>query len=93
MVVIIDVALAAQNATLAAESMGLGACYIGGLRNELEEVSKLLKLPHHVIPLFGLTVGHPAGMTDKSRAYHLNMCIMKKHMSQTMSRRKRINDV
>ncbi|MDH2452031.1 oxygen-insensitive NADPH nitroreductase [Priestia megaterium] len=65
MVAIIDVALAAQNATLAAESMGLGACYIGGLRNELEEVSKLLKLPHHVIPLFGLTVGHPAGITDK----------------------------
>ncbi len=35
------------------------------MRKELEEVSKLLKLPHHVIPLFGLTVGHPAGITDK----------------------------
>jgi FMN reductase (NADPH) len=59
MVALIDAALAAQNATLAAESMGLGICYIGGIRNRLSEVSKLLNLPHRVIPLFGLAVGYP----------------------------------
>lgn len=59
MVSVIDAALAAQNATLMTESMGLGICYIGGIRNNIEEVSNLLKLPDYVIPLFGLTVGVP----------------------------------
>ncbi|MGD6816455.1 oxygen-insensitive NADPH nitroreductase [Metabacillus sp. 113a] len=59
MVAIIDAALAAQNMSVAAESMGLGICYIGGLRNNLPAVSDVLKTPERVIPLFGLTVGHP----------------------------------
>lgn len=65
MVATIDVALAAQNAVLAAESMGLGACYIGGLRNNLNEVCEILNIPKYVIPLFGITVGYPAQMPDK----------------------------
>lgn len=65
MVAVIDAALAAQNAALAAESMGLGICYIGGLRNNLQEVVKLLKTPDRVIPLFGLAVGYPARITSK----------------------------
>jgi len=65
MVATIDAALAAQNAVVAAESMGLGACYIGGLRNNLNEVVKLLQIPKYVIPLFGIAVGYPAQMPDK----------------------------
>lgn len=65
MVALIDTALAAQNAAIAAESMGLGVCYIGGLRNNLYEVCKLLKIPQQVIPLFGLAVGYPAQDPDK----------------------------
>lgn len=60
MVGVIDAALAAQNACIAAESMGLGICYIGGLRNQLAEVSELLQTPDRVIPLFGLCIGYPA---------------------------------
>ena len=45
MVALIDAALAAQNAAIAAESMGLGICYIGGIRNKLDEVKDLLKTP------------------------------------------------
>ncbi|MFK8079035.1 MAG: oxygen-insensitive NADPH nitroreductase [Granulosicoccus sp.] len=56
----VDVALAAQNAVVAAESLGLGICYIGGLRNKPSEVSALLELPEHVYPVFGLCIGHPA---------------------------------
>jgi FMN reductase (NADPH) len=59
MVALIDATLAAQNAVLAAESMGLGICYIGGIRNRLPDVSKLLNLPNRVVPLFGLAVGYP----------------------------------
>lgn len=59
MVTVIDAALAAQNAAIAAESMGLGICYIGGIRNELKEVNKVIDAPDYVVPLFGLTVGVP----------------------------------
>lgn len=64
MVALIDAALAAQNAAIAAESMGLGICYIGGIRNNLEEVKKLLKTPERVIPLFGMAIGYPSKITD-----------------------------
>ncbi|WP_010273679.1 oxygen-insensitive NADPH nitroreductase [Paenibacillus senegalensis] len=60
MVGVIDAALAAQNAAIAAESMGLGICYIGGLRNQLHEVAELLDTPNRVIPLFGLAAGYPS---------------------------------
>jgi len=65
MVALIDTALAAQNAAIAAESMGLGICYIGGLRNQLPEVQKLLRTPERVIPLFGLAVGYPANIAGQ----------------------------
>ncbi|MEW8971446.1 MAG: oxygen-insensitive NADPH nitroreductase [Mesobacillus sp.] len=64
MVALIDAALAAQNAAVAAESMGLGICYIGGIRNDLEAVKEVLKTPDHVIPLFGMAVGYPDQETD-----------------------------
>ncbi|MFD3507823.1 NADPH-dependent oxidoreductase [Nocardia sp. NPDC058666] len=56
---VIDAALAAQNAVLAAESLGLGTVYIGALRNDPERVAAELNLPAHVFPVFGLVVGHP----------------------------------
>ncbi|WP_144554721.1 oxygen-insensitive NADPH nitroreductase [Bacillus sp. X1(2014)] len=65
MVALIDASLAAQNAAIAAESMGLGICYIGGIRNNLDEVTKILKTPERVIPLFGLAVGFPTKLNDK----------------------------
>ncbi|QZA33325.1 oxygen-insensitive NADPH nitroreductase [Hydrogenibacillus sp. N12] len=56
----VDAALAAQNAAVAAESLGYGICYIGGLRNAIDAVSERLGLPEQVTPLFGMTVGRPA---------------------------------
>lgn len=67
MVSLIDAALAAQNMSIAAESMGLGICYIGGIRNELDKVTEVLQTPDHVLPLFGLAVGHPANLSGKNR--------------------------
>ncbi|MDH4113566.1 MAG: oxygen-insensitive NADPH nitroreductase [Actinomycetota bacterium] len=60
----VDVALAAQNAVVAAESLGLGICYIGAIRNDPQPVSELLDLPEHVYPVFGLCIGHPAQDPD-----------------------------
>lgn len=55
----VDCALAAQNAVVAAESLGLGICYIGGIRNDPARVAELLQLPDQVFPLFGLCIGWP----------------------------------
>lgn len=55
----IDAALAAQNATIAAESLGLGTVYIGGMRNQPEQVAETLQLPSHLFAVFGLCVGYP----------------------------------
>lgn len=56
----VDVALASQNAAVAAEALGLGIVYIGGLRNHIAEVAELLGLPERVYPVFGMCIGYPA---------------------------------
>jgi len=56
----VDASLAAQSAALAAESLGLGICYIGSIRNSPLEVIKLLDLPKLVFPITGMTIGWPA---------------------------------
>lgn len=56
----VDTALAAQNANVAAESLGLGACCIGGIRNNPGQVCELLALPDLVYPVFGMCLGYPA---------------------------------
>jgi nitroreductase len=55
----IDTSIAAQNAALAAESLGLGICYIGSIRNSSAEIIKLLGLPKLTFPLTGMTIGWP----------------------------------
>lgn len=55
----LDAVIAAQNAALAAESLGLGICYIGSIRNRPREVIRLLGLPRLVFPITGMTVGFP----------------------------------
>ena len=60
----VDVALAAQNAVVAAESLGLGICYIGAIRNDPQVVTDLLQLPDDVYPVFGLCFGTPAEDPD-----------------------------
>lgn len=55
----VDCALFAQNVVVAAESLGLGTVYIGGLRNDIDKVTQLLELPELVYPVFGLCLGYP----------------------------------
>ncbi len=56
----VDVALFAQNVLLAAESIGLGGVYIGGIRNNPQLLADLLDLPDQVYPAFGMCLGWPA---------------------------------
>lgn len=55
----VDTALIAQNIMIAAESAGLGGVYIGGIRNNPQDVCNLLHIPQHVYPVFGMCLGYP----------------------------------
>jgi nitroreductase len=55
----VDTALVAQNIMVAAEAVGLGGVYIGGIRNNPQQVCELLKIPQHVYPVFGMCLGYP----------------------------------
>jgi hypothetical protein len=61
----VDAAIAAQNIVLAAEALGYGTCYIGGIQNNPCRIAELLKLPSGTYPLFGLTIGYPDEMPEK----------------------------
>ncbi len=54
-----DGVLAAQNMTVAAESMGLGAMYLGSVLNDSAKVVELLNLPELTFPIFGMGLGYP----------------------------------
>ena len=56
----LDCALFAQNVMTGAESLGLGGCYIGAIRNRIGEADRLLNLPELVYPVFGMCLGYPA---------------------------------
>lgn len=60
LVAAMDAAIAAQNAVVAAESLGLGTVYLGAIRNDPELVARALKLPFGAMAVVGLVVGHIA---------------------------------
>ena len=56
---VIDAALSMQSMICASESIGLGVCPISMIRNIIEEVKTLCKLPKGVFPIAGLAIGWP----------------------------------
>jgi nitroreductase len=56
----VDAALMAQNVLLAAESLGMGGVFIGGIRNDPQTVCDLLGIPDQAYPVFGMCLGWPA---------------------------------
>ncbi|WP_457630420.1 nitroreductase family protein [Oceanithermus sp.] len=59
-----DAAIAGAHLAVAAEALGYGICWIGGLLNRVDEVVGLLELPRGVLPVSGLVVGVPAERPD-----------------------------
>ena len=53
-----DTMCAAQTAVIAAESLGIGSCYIGDVIERGEQVAELLELPAGTVPLALLVFGH-----------------------------------
>lgn len=54
-----DAIIAAQNAVVAAHSLGVGSCYIGDITENYEYHRQLLKLPQYVVPAAMLCFGYP----------------------------------
>jgi nitroreductase len=75
----VDVALFAQNLMTAAESVGLGAVFIGGIRNDPMVVSKLLQLPDLVYPVFGMCLGWPDQEPDLKPRMPVDMILHDDH--------------
>ncbi len=65
MLAAVDTAIAAQNMVVAAESLGLGSCYIGDILENHEEHKALLNLPDCTVPLCMLVIGYPTEQQQK----------------------------
>lgn len=63
-----DALIAAQNAVIAAESFGIGSCYIGDIMKQYETHKELLNLPQYVFPICMLVFGYPT-QQQKDREY------------------------
>jgi nitroreductase/FMN reductase (NADPH)/FMN reductase [NAD(P)H] len=59
MLSVTDACIAAQNAAVAAWSMGIGSCYIGDVMERCEQHRALLNLPLYVFPAAMLVFGYP----------------------------------
>ncbi len=59
-----DAVIAAQNTVAAAQSLGLGSCYIGDIIENAEQVQSMLNLPEYVYPAAMLVYGYP---TEKQK--------------------------
>jgi nitroreductase/FMN reductase (NADPH)/FMN reductase [NAD(P)H] len=55
----VDATIAAQNAVVAAQALGIGSCYIGDIIENAETQREILALPDHVMPACMLVMGHP----------------------------------
>lgn len=62
-----DALIAAQNAVTAAESLGIGSCYIGDVMENAEEMKALLGLPQYVYPACMLVFGHPTKQQEERK--------------------------
>ncbi len=64
----IDALLAAQNAALQSEDLGLGICYLGTTTYMAKKIIDILNLPKGVVPVTTIVVGHPSespSLTDR----------------------------
>jgi FMN reductase [NAD(P)H] len=70
-----DAALMAQNMVIAAESLGLGSCFLGWAPYKATAIIKEYALPSRVFPLVQLTMGYPAEDPPPRPRYPVNFTI------------------
>ncbi|MFN2236034.1 MAG: nitroreductase family protein [Anaerolineales bacterium] len=70
-----DAALMAENMVIAAESLGMGSCFLGGMPFNSESLIEKFKLPERVFPMVGLTMGYPAENPPPRPRYPLDFVL------------------
>ncbi len=88
----VDVGIAAQNAMIAAESMGLGGVFIGGIRNDPEKVCTLLKIPVQVFPVFGMCLGYPDGKQEQKPRLPVKVILKEEYYQEDIADLERYNE-
>ena len=62
-----DALIAAQTAVIAAESLGIGSCYIGDIMENYEIHRELLNLPQYAFPVALLCFGYPKNASSENK--------------------------
>lgn len=70
-----DATLMAENMVIAAESFGLGSCFLGAAPYMAEKIAKQYKLPPRVFPLVQLVMGYPAENPSPRPRYPLEFTL------------------
>lgn len=70
-----DACYAAQNLVIAAESMGLGTCYLGMTPYNAEKIADDYSLPERVFPFVQITAGYPAENPKPRPRYPLDFTL------------------
>jgi nitroreductase/FMN reductase (NADPH)/FMN reductase [NAD(P)H] len=72
-----DSLIAAQNAVTAAESLGIGSCYIGDIMEQCEVHRELLQLPEYVFPAAMVVFGYPTEQQkNRQKPERLSMSVL-----------------
>lgn len=80
-----DAALMAQNMVIAAESLGLGSCFIGNAPYRSKEIKAEYGLPERVFPLVQLVMGYPAENPPTRPRYPINFSLFENTYPQFTS--------
>lgn len=75
----IDAIIVAQTTCIAAESSGLGICYLGTTTYTANKIIEVLKLPKGVIPVTTISLGWPAETPDQADRLPLEAVIHNEH--------------
>jgi nitroreductase len=62
-----DALIAAQTAVIAAESLGIGSCYIGDIMENYEYHKELLNLPQYAFPITLVCFGYPRATSSAQK--------------------------
>ncbi|MFX4260856.1 nitroreductase family protein [Pelotomaculum propionicicum] len=66
-----DCAAATENILIAAQDLGLGACWLGMYpkNDRVEGLRRLLNIPEHIVPFSGIALGYPASAKSPGSRY------------------------
>ena len=77
-----DAAYMAENMVIAAESLGLGSCFLGSAPFQARQTAERFRLPPRVMPIVGLVMGYPAEEFPPRPRYPLSFTLFEDEYPQ-----------